>query len=56
MKSVIVIIEDYLLSIGLKIKNPLSKPKFIDDLKVLCTYIFNVKYLLKSQVIKKNYI
>ena len=56
LKSVFVIIEDYQLCSSLKIKNPLSTPKFIGGLKVLCKYIFNLKYVLQSPVVKKNYI
>jgi hypothetical protein len=54
--KVIVIIEDFQLHKGLKITNPLSTPKFIGGLKVLCKYLFNLKYVLQSPVVKKNYI
>ncbi|WP_253301135.1 hypothetical protein [Spiroplasma endosymbiont of Phyllotreta cruciferae] len=56
LNKVLVIIEDYQLRKGLKITNPLSTPKFIGGLKVLCKYIFNLKYVLQSPVVKKNYI
>ncbi len=56
LNKVIVIIEDYQLHKGLKIKNPLSTPKFIGGLKVLCKYLFNLNYVLQSPVVKKNYI
>ena len=56
LKSVLVIIEDYQLRSGLKIKNPLSTPKLIGGLKVLRKYIFNLKYVLQSPVVKENYI
>ncbi|AXF95359.1 hypothetical protein [Spiroplasma phoeniceum] len=56
LSKVIVIIEDYQLHKGLKIKNPLSTPKFIGGLKVLCKYLFNLNYVLQSPVVKKNYI
>ncbi len=53
LNKVIVIIEDYQLHKGLKIKNPLSTPKFIGGLKVLCKYLFNLNYVLQSPVVKK---
>lgn len=56
LKSALVIIEDYYLRKNLQIKNPLSTPKFIGGLKVLCKYVFNLKYILQSPVVKKNYI
>ncbi|UZQ30220.1 MAG: hypothetical protein OHM56_01375 [Spiroplasma phoeniceum] len=56
LNKVLVIIEDYQLHKGLKIKNPLSTPKFIGGLKVLCKYLFNLKYVLQSPFVKKNYI
>ena len=56
LNKVLVIIEDYQLYKGLKIKNPLSTPKFIGGLKVLCKYLFNLKYVLQSPVVKKNYV
>ena len=56
LNKVIVIIEDYQLHKDLKITNPLSTPKFIGGLKVLCKYLFNLKYVLQSPVVKKNYI
>lgn len=56
LNKVIVIIEDYQLHKGLKIKNPLSTPKFIGGLKVLCKYLFHLNYVLQSPVVKKNYI
>ncbi|WP_338992321.1 hypothetical protein [Spiroplasma endosymbiont of Seladonia tumulorum] len=56
LNKVIVIIEDYQLNKGLKIKNPLATPKFIGGLKVLCKYLFNLNYVLQSPVVKKNYI
>ncbi|WP_342255936.1 hypothetical protein [Spiroplasma endosymbiont of Poecilobothrus nobilitatus] len=55
LNKVLVIIEDYQLHKGLKITNPLSTPKFIGGLKVLCKYLFNLKYVLQSPVAKKNY-
>lgn len=55
LNKVIVIIEDYQLHKCLKITNPLSTPKFIGGLKVLCKYLFNLRYVLQSPVIKKNY-
>ncbi|WP_425378909.1 hypothetical protein [Spiroplasma endosymbiont of Polydrusus pterygomalis] len=56
LNKVLVIIEDYQLHKGLKITNPLSTPKFIGGLKVLCKYLFNLNYVLQSPVVKKNYI
>lgn len=56
LNKVIVIIEDYQLHKGLKITNPLSTPKFIGGLKVLCKYLFNLNYVLQSPVVKKNYL
>ncbi|MFW4370844.1 MAG: hypothetical protein EHV01_002775 [Spiroplasma sp. hy2] len=56
LNKVIVIIEDYQLRKGLKITNPLSTPKFIGGLKVLCKYLFNLNYILQSPVVKKNYL
>ncbi|UZQ29351.1 MAG: hypothetical protein OHM56_09200 [Spiroplasma phoeniceum] len=56
LNKVLVIIEYYQLHKGLKITNPLSNPKFIGGLKVLCNYLFNLKYFLQSPVAKKNYI
>ncbi|UZQ30439.1 MAG: hypothetical protein OHM56_02580 [Spiroplasma phoeniceum] len=56
LNKVIVIIEYYKLHKGLKIKNPLSTPKFIGGLKVLCKYLFNLNYVLQSPVVKKNYV
>ncbi len=56
LNKVIVIIEDYQLHKGLKIKNQLYTPKLIGGLKVLCKYLFNLNYVLQSPVIKKNYI
>ncbi len=56
LNKVLVIIEDYQLHKGLKITNPLSTPKFIGGLKVLCKYLFNLNYVLQSPVAKKNYI
>ncbi len=56
LNKVLVIIEDYQLHKGLKIKNPLSTLKLIGGLKVLCKYLFNLKYFLQSPVVKKNYI
>nr|CAK98823.1 hypothetical transmembrane protein [Spiroplasma citri] len=56
LSKVIIIIEDYQLHEGLKIKNPLSTTKFIGGLKVLCKYLFNLNYVLQSPVVKKNYI
>ncbi len=56
LNKVIVIIEDDQFNKFLKIKNLLSTPKFIGCLKVLCKYLFNLKYVLQSPVIKKNYI
>ncbi|WP_348734942.1 hypothetical protein [Spiroplasma endosymbiont of Ammophila pubescens] len=56
LNKVIVIIEDFQFHKGLKIKNPLSTPKFIGGLKVLCKYLFNLNYVLQSPVVKKNYI
>ncbi len=55
LKKVIVIIEDYQLYKGLKIKNQLSTPKFIGSLKVLLKYLFNLNYVLQSPVVKENY-
>ncbi|ALA97685.1 hypothetical protein SKUN_00795 [Spiroplasma kunkelii CR2-3x] len=45
LSKVILIIEDYQLHKGLKIKNPLSTPKFIGGLKVLCKYLYVNIYL-----------
>lgn len=56
LNKVVVIIEDYQLHKGLKITNPLSTPNFIGGLKVLCKYLFNLKYILQSPVVKKNYL
>ncbi|AXF95593.1 hypothetical protein SDAV_00602 [Spiroplasma phoeniceum P40] len=53
LSKVIVIIEDYQLHKGLKIKNPLSTPKFIGGLKVLCKYLFNLNYVLQSPLLRK---
>ncbi len=55
LKKVIVIIEYYQLHKGLKVKNLLSTPKFIGNLKVLCKYLFILNYVLQSPVVKKNY-
>ncbi len=46
LNKVIVIIEDYQFHKVLKIKNPLSTPKFIVGLKFLCKYLFNLNYVL----------
>ncbi|WP_374696393.1 hypothetical protein [Spiroplasma endosymbiont of Polydrusus formosus] len=56
LNKVLVIIEDYQLHKGLKITNPLSTPKFIGGVQVLCKYQFNLKYVLQSPVVKKNYL
>ncbi len=56
LNKVIVIIEDYQLNKGLKVKNLLSTTKFIGCLKVLFKYLFNLNYVLQLPVVKKNYI
>ncbi|UZQ29531.1 MAG: hypothetical protein OHM56_10225 [Spiroplasma phoeniceum] len=56
LNKVLVIIEDYQLHERLKITNPLSTPKLMGGLGFLCKYLFNLKYVLQSPVVKKKYI
>ncbi len=46
LNKVFVMIEYYKLNRCLKIKNPLSIPKFIGGLKFLCKHLFNLNYIL----------